>query len=259
MVSPSATTDDQTWKLRWAIFAHRETTFQVLTIFGTLPTSQGTPTDSLHLVWAARWEHDKGPDLLLAALRELKRRDVDFRLSVLGQSFRNVPTAFREIKTEFAEQLLHFGFQDRNEYQLIMQQADIFVSTARHEFFGIAAAEAIAAGLFPLLPNGLAYPELVDVRLEDDRTMSGKVFLYGDSAASDETNTMALVDKIAAWRNLSTESTGALEELRVRLNARLDWSTRGSEMDKRMAELVASLTSPSRTGQQGVPGLTSAS
>ena len=39
MVSPSATTDDQTWKLRWAIFAHRETTFQVLTIFGTLPAA----------------------------------------------------------------------------------------------------------------------------------------------------------------------------------------------------------------------------
>jgi glycosyltransferase involved in cell wall biosynthesis len=35
------------------------------------------------------------------------------------------------------------------------------VSTARHEFFGVAVVEAIAAGALPLLPHRLSYPELV--------------------------------------------------------------------------------------------------
>ena len=35
------------------------------------------------------------------------------------------------------------------------------LSTARHEFFGIAVAEALRAGCLPWLPARLSYPELL--------------------------------------------------------------------------------------------------
>jgi glycosyltransferase involved in cell wall biosynthesis len=38
--------------------------------------------------------------------------------------------------------------------------ADCIVSTAHHEFFGLAVVEAAAAGCLPLLPPRRAYPEL---------------------------------------------------------------------------------------------------
>ena len=133
------------------------------------------PTQSIHLVWAARWEHDKGPEDLLSLLRQLVEQQVDFRISVIGQSFRDVPSAFDQIKNEFSNHLVHWGFQpSRENYWNVLASADLFVSTAKHEFFGLAACEAISAGLFPILPNKLAYPELLNELPAD----AHKIFLY---------------------------------------------------------------------------------
>jgi hypothetical protein len=49
--------------------------------------------------------------------------------------------------------------QERHDYESSLLEADIFVSTADHEFFGIRILEGLAAGAFPLVPEKLAYPE----------------------------------------------------------------------------------------------------
>ena len=60
----------------------------------------------------------------------------------------------------------------------------MIVSTARHEFFGLSVVEAVAAGAYPLLPNRLAYPELLAAA--DDRA-AAEAFLYdGDAEALTE-------------------------------------------------------------------------
>ncbi|RCS42101.1 DUF3524 domain-containing protein [Bremerella cremea] len=118
-----------------------------------------------HIVWAARWEHDKNPDDFFAALRQLKRAGESFRLSVVGESFRDVPPIFSQARQEFATEIHQWGYLPSHaDYVALLQSADLFVSTAVHEFFGISAAEAILAGCLPVLPQRLAYPELVDGR-----------------------------------------------------------------------------------------------
>jgi glycosyltransferase involved in cell wall biosynthesis len=115
----------------------------------------------LRILWAARWEHDKGPDDLLAALDLLAARGVDFRLAVIGEGFAEVPPAFPEIERRFAARIDHWGYQEgRAAYRACLAWADVIVSTAHHEFFGLAVAEAAATGCLPLLPPRLAYPEL---------------------------------------------------------------------------------------------------
>ena len=38
------------------------------------------------------------------------------------------------------------------------------MSCAKHDFFGVGVAEAVAAGCVPVLPDALAYPELIEER-----------------------------------------------------------------------------------------------
>lgn len=114
------------------------------------------------LLWAARWEHDKNPEAFFAALAGLKVRGVPFRVSVVGEQFSDAPAVFREAAEAFKDEIDHWGFQPtRADYLSVLRDADIFVSTAVHEFFGISAVEAMASGCFPVLPRRLAYPELL--------------------------------------------------------------------------------------------------
>ena len=116
----------------------------------------------LKLVWAARWEEDKNPSLLFAALRELKEKNFLFKISILGEQLTRWPECFQEAEDEFASEIDHFGYaESREQYKAILQEGDIFISTADHEFFGIAAVEALAAGCLPIVPDSLAYPDVL--------------------------------------------------------------------------------------------------
>ena len=115
----------------------------------------------LRIVWAARWEYDKGPERLLAILQELERRAVNFQVCVLGESFRKVPEAMTTIQQQFAHRLVQFGYaSSRTAYYEWLGSADVILSTALHEFQGLAVLEAVAAGCVPIVPAREVYPEL---------------------------------------------------------------------------------------------------
>ena len=120
------------------------------------------PADKPILIsWAARWEYDKGPDRLLAIIRCLETQKINYRLAILGQSFRQVPEAFEQIREQFSHRIDQFGYaQSQAEYFAWLRHSDIFLSTAEHEFQGLAVLEAVNLGCIPVLPNRLVYPEL---------------------------------------------------------------------------------------------------
>ncbi|MGQ9650447.1 MAG: tRNA-queuosine alpha-mannosyltransferase domain-containing protein [Phycisphaerae bacterium] len=123
----------------------------------------------IRILWAARWEHDKNPDAFFLALKSLKLGGVDFRVSVIGEQFRERPPIFDWARQYFFHHIDRWGFQEsRQDYEEALMEADVFVSTANHEFFGITAVEAIAAGAYPLLPKRLAYPEILDPKVAGD-------------------------------------------------------------------------------------------
>ena len=145
---------------------------------GTFPQRNERKDGPMRILWAGRWEHDKNPDDFFAALKILKESGCDFRLDCLGQQFRDGPECFTWAKDYFADNIGCWGYQENKaDYDKILCHADIFVSTANHEFFGISAAEAISAGAYPLLPRRLAYPEI----LRGLETITDCVFFYDGS------------------------------------------------------------------------------
>jgi len=113
-----------------------------------------------------------------------------------------------------------------------LSEADLFFSTADHEFFGIAAAEAIIHGLIPLLPNRLAYPELIRVSADSQRA---KWFTY-DGTAEDFARKVSFLSKNRGRSAVSHTR----ERLQHDLRSDLHWQKRAKEMDERL-EIVSRL------------------
>lgn len=126
------------------------------------PGMQGGPGHRpCRLLWIGRFEHDKGGDKLLRILELLEEHAFGFELAVVGQQFRNSPDAFARIESGFKHRLVQFGYlESRRDYDAVLSAADIVLSTALHEFQGLAVLEAVAAGCVPAVPDRLAYPEL---------------------------------------------------------------------------------------------------
>ncbi|MBE0583567.1 MAG: DUF3524 domain-containing protein [Desulfofustis sp.] len=125
-------------------------------------TAQGAPGGGPPLViWNHRWEHDKNPEAFFSVLTALHREGIAFRCAVLGQRFRDVPPCFEQARRELGECCVQFGYlPERKRYLELLARGDIVVSTAHHEFFGLAVVEAVRAGCLPVLPQRLSYPEL---------------------------------------------------------------------------------------------------
>lgn len=125
-------------------------------------TSSSVNRDKLHVVWNHRWEHDKNPEAFFTALIKLKAENIPFEVSVLGQSFGEIPESFRAFKAGNGDLIANWGFlPDKADYwRILREEANVVVSTANHEFFGVSVLEAVLSGCFPLVPNRLVYPEI---------------------------------------------------------------------------------------------------
>ncbi|SDZ87524.1 tRNA-queuosine alpha-mannosyltransferase domain-containing protein [Microbulbifer marinus] len=128
------------------------------TVFSQPEARPGKPT----FIWNHRWEYDKGPDILLAALRRFAQHKRPFTLHVVGQQFRRQPAEFAQIRKLLQKHnaLGAWGYQLHvADYRRLLRQSHAVLSTARHDFQGLAVLEAVAARCQPLVPDNLAYPE----------------------------------------------------------------------------------------------------
>lgn len=179
------------------------------------------------LLWNQRWAFDKNPEGVLNLLTGLETSGLDFHLIITGRAAGRTPKALDTIRSRFSTQLLHMGFvEDPDVYTELLHRSDIVLSTAHHEFFGLAVMEAIRCGCHPVLPNRLSYPELIPDRLHDPLLHAPTLYDTPNEALA---LCKALLDGHARPLPLRT--------LR-RIPKRFDWTRRGADFDEAFAALM---------------------
>ena len=194
----------------------------------TSSTKAGDAAAPIKILWAARWEHDKGPNQLLEVLDQLVDRKIEFSISVVGQQYSRQPPAFEKIQKRHRQRIDLWGFVPREQYRQALIESDLFLSTANHEFFGLSFVEAVAAGCCPVLPDRLVYPGLISPVEGSDQLL----FRSSKQAA----------DIIASIADEKECFLGDIpHQLQTIFSQRYCWAKRAQEMDAQLTRLVSEL------------------
>merc|ERR1712107_11099 len=76
-----------------------------------LPMGRGWPGEVLanpvvHIAWPHRWEHDKDPEAFFRVIFKLLEEGLDFKVSVIGQTYGQLPDVFEEARQKLGDELL---------------------------------------------------------------------------------------------------------------------------------------------------------
>lgn len=179
-----------------------------------------------HLLWVARWEHDKNPEMFFEAIDILLKDGLDFKVSVIGEQFTEVPEVFKIYEKILSDKIINWGYlKSKEDYHKCLASADIVISTADHEFFGVSTIEAISAGVYPLLPNRLAYPEILNLKHHPEN----KKYFYDGTVKDLSLKLTDLCKKITA--------EDALETLPERFIEKYYWQNLSKLLDKALADV----------------------
>lgn len=173
-------------------------------------TRSGAPV----VIFNHRIAHDKDPGAVLDALATVAARGIDFGLVVTGEGPASAPSRVHDGLSALGERVRVTGHLDRADYLRLLCEVDVVVSAARHEFFGVAVVEAVAAGAVPVLPDRLSYPEVIPQRFHD-------VVLHAEGALP-ERLAAVLGDMDGARRRTAGLRESMLEH---------DWGIRGPAHD----------------------------
>ena len=112
-----------------------------------------SPTLVPTLIYVGRWSSNKGLPRTLSLLRSLREINPQWQLIIAGREYDLDEAAILQLaQTEgVADALTLIANPDNETIRAAMGRASYFVCLSRHEGFGLAAIEAMSAGLVPVL------------------------------------------------------------------------------------------------------------
>lgn len=168
---------------------------------GAIKGRKGEDSAAPVILWPHRWEDDKDPEAFGRALDRLVTDGLDHRLILAGEE-PTVGSSRRDpLMERHAERVIAVGPFSTEEYRRHLASADLVVSCAKHEFFGVAVVEAVAAGCHPVVPQALAYPEVLGPHAGYSPGTFGTAL--ADAVRRGRSDSVAIDVRRFDWKNLA--------------------------------------------------------
>ena len=122
--------------------------------------------DSKIVLFLSRIDYKKGLDVLIRAFAEISSRHADAVLVIAGDGPPPLLAELRALAAELnvAHRIFWLGFVQGDEKRWLLRRSALFALPSASENFGVAVAEAMAAGLPLILSRGVALSEVVAKR-----------------------------------------------------------------------------------------------
>ncbi|SAL31153.1 group 1 glycosyl transferase [Caballeronia udeis] len=132
-------------------------------LFQTSSVRAGQPDGHLRIINTAMMHnHSKGHLVLLEAMAELRRRDVGFSLTLIGDGVLRGELEAQAAKLGLFDNIRFLGLVDANSVAAHVAQHDLFVLPSYQEGMPRAMLEAMAAGTPVIASNVGGIPEILD-------------------------------------------------------------------------------------------------
>ncbi|HEY9689769.1 MAG TPA: hormogonium polysaccharide biosynthesis glycosyltransferase HpsP [Coleofasciculaceae cyanobacterium] len=133
------------------------------------PVVTRTPTEQPTVLFMSRLDRKKGLDIVIPALETLAVSGVPFRFVLAGANVQD-PDYEQSIadylsRSHLSDRTEIVGFVTGEQKRQLLAQSDLFVLPSYYENFGIAVAEAMAAGIPVVISNQVhIWPDVADSR-----------------------------------------------------------------------------------------------
>jgi len=157
----------------------------------------GLDPDRILFLYVGRVDREKRLDVLLRAVHQLDRGDIQAAIAGQGNYLRRLRQLAQELKLD--QKLVFLGFIPDPELPALLNSVDFFAMPSTAELQSIATLQAMSTGLPVWAADSRALPELVS----DGR--NGCLFRPDD--ISDAARQMSrLADSMKRWHDMSTAS-----------------------------------------------------
>jgi glycosyltransferase involved in cell wall biosynthesis len=151
-----AVSDDLAVRLEEVVGRHPVVIPNVIDVDAFPPRRAGPASGQPHIVSVGSLTKKKGYDLLLRSLALLPQDD--WRATIAGEGPERGDLSALAEELQIAGRLSLPGVLDRTGIVALMSDASVFVSSSRHETFGVAVAEALSIGV-PVVTTRSGGPE----------------------------------------------------------------------------------------------------
>ena len=123
----------------------------------------GSPSPAKSMICVGRLSVNKRLERLIAWVKEVRRIDPDWSLTIAGRGWDQSATDIRDAAAQSGQEQAISVLDAPTDEQIraAMGRSSIFVSASEYEGFGLAAVEGLSAGLYPVLSDIGAFRSLV--------------------------------------------------------------------------------------------------